>query len=95
MSHHSFVQQSCKSTADVTISVCVVFLFAAVTQEYLHVLGLSHDNQLDRTSIKAAFHKAAIQWHPDKHVSTADKADAEAKFKRAKEAYEGLTSLCA
>eukprot|EP00877_Chromochloris_zofingiensis_P003251 jgi/Chrzof1/12927/Cz07g12180.t1 len=66
-----------------------------VTQEYLHVLGLSHDNQLDRTSIKAAFHKAAIQWHPDKHVSTADKADAEAKFKRAKEAYEGLTSLCA
>jgi DnaJ family protein B protein 4 len=69
--------------------ICAAFSLAAVLQ-YLAALGLPSNAALQRSQIKAAFHKAAMQWHPDKHPEPAAKATAEAKFKLVKEAYESL-----
>lgn len=63
---------------------------AAAVLEYLSVLGLPADATLQRAALKAAFHKAAMQWHPDMHAGEHAKAAAEAKFKLVKEAYESL-----
>lgn len=58
------------------------------------MLQLPHDTQLSKLVLKTAFHKAAMQWHPDKHPELAAKHQAESKFKQAKEAYESLLSSC-
>lgn len=70
-------------------------LFPVAVLEHLAVLGLPSDAALQRTQLKAAFHKAAMQWHPDMHVGDGPKAAAEARFKQVKEAYESLVQAAA
>lgn len=59
---------------------------------HLAVLGLPPDAALQRSQLKVAFHRAAMQWHPDMHADEVRKAAAEAKFKQVKEAYESLVT---
>ena len=55
-------------------------------RDYYEVLGVAKD--ADEGTIKKAFRKLAIQFHPDKNPGN---AEAEAKFKEAAEAYEVLS----
>ena len=59
-------------------------------RDYYEVLGLSKGASTDE--IKSAYRKAALKWHPDRHVddSEAGKKEAEEKFKEASEAYSIL-----
>lgn len=57
-------------------------------QDYYEVLGVPRDANAE--AIKKAYRALALRWHPDRHQGTA-KADAEAKFKAASEAYEVLS----
>jgi DnaJ family protein B protein 4 len=70
--------------------ICSAALSFAAVLQHLAALGLPSNASLQRSQIKAAFHKAAMQWHPDKHPEPAAKATAETKFKLVKEAYESL-----
>jgi DnaJ-class molecular chaperone len=64
-------------------------------KEQLKLLGLPQENgALDRVQLRTAFLKAAMQWHPDKHVETEAKSMAEKRFKLVKEAYESLVARC-
>lgn len=56
-------------------------------RDYYEVLGL--DRSADEKSIKSAYRKQAMKYHPDKNPG--DK-EAEAKFKEINEAYEVLSS---
>lgn len=60
-------------------------------RDYYEVLGLSKGAGTDE--IKSAYRKAALKWHPDRHVddSEAGKKEAEEKFKEASEAYSILS----
>lgn len=58
----------------------------AEPRDYYEVLGLSRD--ADDASIKKAYRKLAMQYHPDRNP---DDAEAEAKFKEASEAYSVLS----
>lgn len=60
-------------------------------RDYYEVLGLSKGASTDE--IKSAYRKAALKWHPDRHVddSEAGKKEAEEKFKEASEAYSILS----
>ncbi|KFP33895.1 DnaJ subfamily B member 6, partial [Colius striatus] len=51
------------------------------------VLGLQRSASQD--DIKKAFHKLALQWHPDKNPS--NKEEAEKNFKAVVEAYNVLS----
>lgn len=74
-------------------------------QEHLRVLGLlgaagssgaasaSSGGGLSAASLKASFHRLAIEWHPDKHTGEGAKAAAESKFKRVQEAYNALRAV--
>lgn len=55
-------------------------------QDYYDLLGVSRD--ADASTIKKAYRKLAIKYHPDKNP---DDASAEAKFKEIGEAYEVLS----
>ena len=57
----------------------------------ISALGLS--GAPTEREIKKAYHKLALQYHPDKQVRKSDteKAAEEAKFKKISEAYEALT----
>lgn len=55
-------------------------------RDYYEVLGVSKD--ADASTIKKAYRKKAIQFHPDKNP---DNKEAEEKFKEAAEAYEVLS----
>ena len=55
-------------------------------RDYYEVLGVKKGD--DATTIKKAYRKTAIKYHPDKNPG--DKA-AEEKFKEAAEAYEVLS----
>jgi len=55
-------------------------------RDYYDVLGLSKSASADE--IKKAYRRHAMKFHPDRNT---DDADAEAKFKEAKEAYEVLS----
>ena len=55
-------------------------------RDYYEVLGVARD--ADGTTIKAAYRKAAITFHPDKNPGN---KDAEEKFKAAAEAYSILS----
>lgn len=54
-------------------------------QDYYDVLGV--DRGADAATLKKAFRKAAMQYHPDRNP---DNKEAEAKFKELNEAYEAL-----
>lgn len=60
-------------------------------RDYYEVLGLAKGASTDE--IKSAYKRAALKWHPDRHVndSEADKKAAEEKFKEATEAYSVLS----
>ncbi|WP_410016467.1 molecular chaperone DnaJ [Sodalis sp. C49] len=55
-------------------------------KDYYEILGLSKD--AEEREIKKAYKRLAMKFHPDRNPGN---ADAEAKFKEAKEAYEILT----
>ncbi len=55
-------------------------------RDYYEVLGVARD--VDGRSIKAAYRKLALQYHPDRNQGD---ASAEEKFKEAAEAYEVLS----
>jgi molecular chaperone DnaJ len=56
------------------------------TRDYYVILGVSKDSDAD--TIKKAYRKLAMQYHPDKNPGN---AEAEGKFKEATEAYEILS----
>lgn len=58
----------------------------AQKRDYYEVLGVARD--ADKDTIKKAFRKLALQFHPDRNK---DNPEAEAKFKEASEAYEVLS----
>ncbi len=55
-------------------------------RDYYEVLGV--EKNADETTVKKAYRKLAMQFHPDKNP---DNKDAEEKFKEASEAYEVLS----
>lgn len=55
--------------------------------DYYEVLGVPRD--ADEETIKKAYRKLAMKWHPDRHKG-ADREKAEEKFKQINEAYEVL-----
>jgi molecular chaperone DnaJ len=57
-----------------------------VDNEYYDILGVSKD--ADKSQIKKAYRKLAMQYHPDKNP---DDKEAEEKFKEINEAYEVLS----
>ncbi|MEE8520323.1 MAG: molecular chaperone DnaJ [Gemmatimonadota bacterium] len=58
---------------------------SSMKRDYYEILGLSRDADLE--SIKKAYRKLALQYHPDRNP---DDATAEERFKEATEAYEVL-----
>src|SRR5262249_25513500 len=54
-------------------------------RDYYEVLGISRD--ADEETLKKAYRKLAMQYHPDRNVGN---AEAEARFKEASEAFEVL-----
>lgn len=56
-------------------------------RDYYEVLGVARDADAD--TIKKAYRKLAMKWHPDHNPD--NKAEAEAKFKEASEAYAVLS----
>lgn len=62
-----------------------------MAKDYYSILGI--DKNATDDQIKAAFKKAALKWHPDKHVndSAKEKKEAEEKFKDINEAYSVLS----
>lgn len=59
-----------------------------MTKDYYAILGVAKTATDDE--LKKAYKKLASKWHPDK-LADASKAEGEAKFKEAKEAYEILS----
>jgi molecular chaperone DnaJ len=57
----------------------------ASKRDYYEVLGVARD--ADEDTLKKAYRKLAMQYHPDRNVGD---AEAEAKFKEASEAYDVL-----
>ena len=56
-------------------------------RDYYEALGVARGSSADE--IKSAYRKAALQWHPDRNP--ANKAEAEANFREASEAYAVLS----
>ena len=56
-----------------------------MSTDYYEILGVSRD--ADASTLKKAYRKLAMQYHPDRN----DTAEAEAKFKEVSEAYEVLS----
>ncbi|KAE9421118.1 hypothetical protein Angca_005726, partial [Angiostrongylus cantonensis] len=52
-------------------------------------LGIA--NNSDEMTIKRAYRKLALKWHPDKHTEAKDKLLAEKQFKKIAQAYEILS----
>lgn len=58
-----------------------------MSKDYYDILGVEKD--ADASTIKKAYRKKAVQYHPDKNP---DNPEAEAKFKEVSEAYETLSN---
>eukprot|EP01125_Pyxidicula_operculata_P006411 TRINITY_DN2223_c0_g1_i2.p1 TRINITY_DN2223_c0_g1~~TRINITY_DN2223_c0_g1_i2.p1 ORF type:complete len:351 (-),score=103.99 TRINITY_DN2223_c0_g1_i2:298-1350(-) len=56
-------------------------------KDYYAVLGVGRDS--DQETIRKAYRKLALKWHPDRNLE--NKTEAEAKFKEISEAYEVLS----
>lgn len=56
-------------------------------EDYYAILGV--DKDADQKTIKKAYRKLALKWHPDKNLENKD--EAEAKFKEIGQAYEILS----
>ena len=56
-------------------------------RDYYEVLGVEKD--ADDRVLKKAYHKLALQFHPDKNAAS----DAPAKFRKVQEAYEILSDV--
>ena len=64
----------------------------AVTQ-HLRILGLHSTANLNAEKLRAAFLKAAMQWHPDRQSSSDEaRIAAEEKFKQIHSSYQFLQS---
>lgn len=63
-------------------------------QSSLRALELTSAASLDAKTLRAAFLRAAKQWHPDRHAPEA-RAQAEARFKEAQAAYDYLLAAVA
>ena len=61
--------------------------FMATKRDYYDILGVA--KAATAAEIKAAYRKAALQWHPDKNQDK--KKEAEEKFKEINEAYQVLS----
>ncbi|MDX1983551.1 MAG: molecular chaperone DnaJ [Bryobacteraceae bacterium] len=61
-------------------------MMAGIKRDYYEVLGVSRD--ADEQSLKAAYRKLALQYHPDRNPNN---KEAEEKFKEAAEAYSVLS----
>jgi len=61
------------------------------SRDFYAILGVARD--ADDDTLKKAYKKQAVKYHPDKHANKpeAERAAAEAKFKEVSEAYEVLT----
>ena len=57
-------------------------------QDYYEILGVERD--ANEESLKKAYRKLALKWHPDRHAE-GKREQAEAKFKKVGEAYEVLS----
>ena len=55
-------------------------------RDYYEVLGIQRD--ASESDVKKSYRRLAMKYHPDRNP---DNAEAEAKFKEAKEAYEILS----
>jgi curved DNA-binding protein CbpA len=60
---------------------------AAATLRPWTVLGV--ERHASRAEVKAAYHRLALEWHPDRHPEER-RAEAETRFKAAAEAYETM-----
>ncbi|CAI2183744.1 7273_t:CDS:2 [Funneliformis geosporum] len=58
-------------------------------KDYYKILGV--DKSADDDTLKKAYRKLALKWHPDRHQSENEKESAEIKFKEISEAYEVLS----
>jgi curved DNA-binding protein CbpA len=58
--------------------------------DYYSILGVQRDSSIEE--IKAAYHKLALQFHPDKHTDNPLQKLAEERFKEIQEAYKTLSN---
>jgi curved DNA-binding protein CbpA len=63
---------------------------AASAEDDFSVLGVKPGCTEDE--LKKAYRREALKWHPDRHVGDAEKARAEARFKRISAAYQTLSA---
>lgn len=62
----------------------------ATRKDYYQILGVS--KTASEKELNKAYRKLAVEWHPDKHMSSEDqRKQAEAKFRDIVEAHEVLT----
>jgi len=58
-------------------------------KDYYGILGA--ERNADTDTLKQAYRKLALEWHPDKHQGTGKEKEAEEKFKEISEAYAVLS----
>lgn len=63
---------------------------AATAEDDFSILGVKPGCTEDE--LKKAYRREALKWHPDRHVGDAEKAKAEARFKRISAAYQTLSA---
>eukprot|EP00931_Biecheleriopsis_adriatica_P120948 TRINITY_DN96032_c0_g1_i1.p1 TRINITY_DN96032_c0_g1~~TRINITY_DN96032_c0_g1_i1.p1 ORF type:complete len:291 (-),score=77.31 TRINITY_DN96032_c0_g1_i1:11-844(-) len=71
------------------ILLCVASSWQPTGVDPYEVLGLKRGDSLDSTSLKKAYRKAALRWHPDK-VPEPEREEAERRFVEIAWAYELL-----